>query len=101
MVKGASTCPFCKGEPEYHETYSYGAPNGYNLGNEYITIRCTQCHSQLEDVSLPIFRECSNHTVEDFRADPSLRLKVNVVLEQRIADTKSNLLVKWNKRKEN
>ena len=99
MIEGADTCPFCKREPEWSETVEYGSPSSYVYSKEYITIRCSECHSQLERVTLPIFTDCSNYTVQDFRDDSSLHPQVNKILEQRIADTKSNLLVKWNKRK--
>ena len=98
MIEGADTCPFCKGEPEYHQVLEYGAPTSYVFSTDYITIRCTACHSQLERVTLPVFKDCSNYTVQDFRDDPSLRPEIDKILGQRIADTKSNLLVKWNKR---
>lgn len=98
-IEGADTCPFCDGEPEYYKECSFGSPRAMYISRDYITIRCSKCHSQLESVTMPDFADCSNYRVEDFRRDPTLRPKVNKIHAQRVADTKSNLLVKWNKRK--
>ena len=95
-MKGANTCPFCKGEPEYREVQHNPNPHLYF---STLTIQCGECKASIQPEVMPVFKDCSNYSVQDFRDDPSLRPKVNIVLKQRIADLESNLLVTWNRRK--
>ena len=88
-------CPFCNEEPEYvevrqdHGVYSFST----------LTIQCMGCGAQAKPVRMPVFRDCSEYTVQDFRDNPSLRPEVEKVLEGKVSEIKESLLAAWNNRR--
>lgn len=92
-------CPFCGGKPEVKSITYRG--NDYNPYIEVVTIKCTSCETQIKEMNKPVFRDCSNYKVQDFRDNPNLRAEVQLIQESKTNEVISKLWGTWNTRAEN
>jgi hypothetical protein len=95
--KELKSCPFCSGKAEVGEgryTSDYSPSCSYT----WYEVVCTKCHAKTGPVRIKCFMDMSEHTVEDFHSDPSLRPKVEKLLNTHLADKRAEAIALWNTR---